>query len=452
MRFHSLLGGTGIALCGGLLTTACSSDVAEPLDPVDIQSVLLSVSDFPNTPQRVEEHFSSDPSGAEEDNDWAIATETFGRDQCTEAMDSLGGVDADNQAQSIGDRSANLEPEGSGPVFRVAITSYEDEASVEDSWHDLQANCDGKVLTDPELNQQVTLEAAEVGDFQGLAELWEWEDPEGETESMTHYTLSYAHGHQVVGVGSNVDDETLEGLLDQQVEALQQGPEDLETAEAFRDDFDLPTEQLTVDELSNVVVQSEEFPFDARDADVEVGTDLLDQQYGTWGQVFLTVMASLVDVDGYMPADECESLWEADSTRALFPSQPGEPTVLSRAEDPQRSGDEFLGGAVVLMQSSEEAPDAAGSSAHWDSFLDACAGVFEYDEATQNISALGIGGINGFTAHHEITATHGTDEYTVSYAHFDTGHNAVYVVGFDIGESEMEELITAQLEKLDTGP
>lgn len=453
MRFHSFLGGTGIALCGMLLVTSCSSDVDEPLEPGHIQSVLLSISDFPGTPERTEEHFSSEASGSETDNDWATATEAFGSGQCTEAMDSLGGIDADNQAQSIGERRANLEPGGNGTVFRVAITSYEDEASVDSSWDDIQANCDGEVLTDPELDQQVTLEAAQVGDFRGLTELWEWENAEGETETQTHYSLSYADGHQVIGVGSDVDEETLEGLLDQQVEALQQGPEELETAEAFLDDYDLPKEQLTLDELSNVVAHSEEFPFDAPDADAETGTDLLDQQHSTWTGALMAVTASIVDFEGDMPTDECTSYWQAaESTQGPFPHQQDTPTVISVAERAQQSEADGPEGAGVMMQSSEEAPDAAGSSARWASFLDACAGDFEHDEGTQSISALDIEGIDGFTAHKEATSTNSPDEYTASYAHLSAGHNAVHVVGFNISESEMEELITAQLEKLEAVP
>lgn len=438
-------------------TAPLTHDGTAPLTTEEIQSVLLSYSDLPGAVQDVREHFGSGLFDVDDDEYWIGPTETFGTTECTQAMEDVGGVDGENQPQASGQRRAELEfddmaEHDTNPVVRVSITSYEDETSVEQYWDDIQSACEEEVLEHEgdDWDQTVRLEPAETGEFRGLREHWAWDSPDEETVSFTHHSLSYAHGHHVIRIASDLDEETLAGLLEQQLEQLREGPQQPQEAAEMLGGADIPGAPLTSEQLADVMAEAEDFPFTASEMEVDHGPDALEQDYGLWTLAVMAVTAPAVhDEEALSP--ECLLFREDGDFNDLLTGQTGDGVALSLAQESGFADAGLPHGAAVLLQSHAEELDPSAAAARWGSFLDACAGQYELEHGARTLSGLDIPGIHGFTASAEIpqeTDGPGTEVYSARFAHLESGHNSVRIAGLGITETQMQELIATQIEKL----
>lgn len=451
------VGGVAAGGAGLALLAACSSDSgAAPMTPDQIRSVLMELSEFPGGVESFDEHFGDTPRDLSQVDDWESVTELLGEGQCTDAMESIGGVDGENSPQASGERRVFIEPdpeddEEDYPVLRVSITSYEDEASVDEYWDEIQEACGGTILeTDSDYQQQVTLEPYEIGEFRGLTGHWVWESSSGTGES-THYGLSYAHGHQVIRIdATDLSEAATEEVLTRQIELLEEGPAEQDGRDAADfDDRDLPEGEMSSDNLAQLVLQGEDFPFPVAEGSLEEGVEALSAEYSTWGFAVMSAVAPAVPAGEEAMSSECEHHWQGDSGNFFVENEPGEGVALSTALQPERinadSGNPS--GAVVLLMS--HGTPSQDPEAHWASFLEACAGEHEYEQGTQVLEGLDIDGVHGFTAHMTQQPGEHPEEFTSHFAHLEFGHNSLRIVGIDLTTDQMREVVIAQLDKLE---
>ena len=455
------MGSAGVLVLGACASDASSGSGDEPLSTQQIQSVLMGLEDFPGEIEHYEEHFGDAPRQVTDEGPGFA--ERFGGGQCAEALEEVGEVDGDNAPEASGQRwvsfeAGSHEQDGSDqnnyPALRVFITSYEDEAAVEEYWDETQEACDGELLEsdDDDLDdrEEVTLETAEVGEFRGLTEYWDW-DPDTSEPDSVHHRLSYAHGHQVIHIGAtDLDEETVEDVLDLQVELLEEGPEDpQEDDDSVLEGLELPYGQMSSAELSNLVLSEEDFSFPVEEFDVEEGPESLDTEDSPWMWALFAAVAPAFGNDETR-SDECENQLGA-SEESLIPGEvEAEDVVLASAQQPPSPHDEpgIPTGAVVLLTSDDYAQDE-GYQAEWDSLLNACAGEHDLDNGTQSLEEIDIAGVQGFSSHVAQEDEDESFEMNSHLAHHEFGHNSLRVIGMNLMDEQMEDVVVDQLEKLD---
>ncbi|GAB3193981.1 hypothetical protein [Nesterenkonia suensis] len=458
-----------LAVVGALLLSACGTDSDtgpeegtaetdahgtdprdEPLTVEEIPSVLLSYSDFPGSVDAPLNHFGADLFDGDATEGWSTYSEFFGTSECTEVLEDIGGVDGENPVHASGERSATVtvdEDEDEAPrSVRLSLTSYEEETSVEASWDEDQAACDGETLEaeDESWTATARLEPAEIGDFRGLREHWEWEEDGDAAGASTYHTLSYAVGQHVIRVSSDLDADTLADLLDQQVEQLIEGPAS-HPPEQMLDEAELPAEQLSSEELADLLMDPADLPVQATETIVEHGPDALDDQHLMGPMMAAASPAFSPEAD---PSDEC--LQTSDqSYEDLLLGAPGDGAALSHALEHDPAEDAMVRGALVLLQSYEEELDPSAAAGHWADLLSVCGQ--DGGPGASGMRDLGIPGVHGYTATMDVpeeASDSGLTEYSSHVAHVEFGHTSLRIIGFGISETEMHDLTAAQLERL----
>lgn len=311
VRSPTLLTGAGLAAAGALLLSACEADWgSEPLTEDQIRSVLLTEDELPGTVVYAGELFGLERFDGESEDAQSGVIEKFGRDECTEAIANVHGTGSAETVLAYGQLTAfveldDTEPEDYPEIIAISITSYEDEVSMEEKWDETQTACHGEHYRDASTEDEVSFESAEIGEFRGLAEHWKYGEGEGVGDSAPHFTLSYAHGHQVVRINGTVDETTVQQLITQQLDALEEGFEAVDDdAESTVTVPDLPEEQLTSAELAELLVQDQEFPFAVEYAEVLEGEELDDELVDPWGSVAGWVLPGVLHHDEGVMGEE----------------------------------------------------------------------------------------------------------------------------------------------------
>ncbi len=456
-------GTAGVVALSGCGSGPSSDPGDGPLSTQQIQSVMMGVEAFPGEIEHYEQHFGDAPREVTDEGP-GIA-ERFGGGQCAEAMEETGEVDGENAPQASGERWALFETgtherddadENYHPALRVFITSYEDEASVDEYWDQTREACDGEQLqsSDDELDEQeeVTLETAEMGEFRGMTEYWDW-DPDTSEPDSVHHRLSYAHGHQVLHIAAtDLGEETVDDVLDLQVELLEEGPEDTEddaSENSALEGLQLPEDQMSSAELRDLVLSVEDFTIPFEEFDVEEGPESLDTEDSPWMWGLFAAVAPVFGNEETR-SDECQHQLHANEENLIPGEIDSEDVVLASAQQPPSPSDDpgVPTGAVVLLTSEDSAQDD-GYQAEWDSLLNACAGEFDHENGTQSLEEIGIEGVQGFSAHMSQEDEDESLEMTSHLAHHEFGHNSLRVIGLNLTDDEMEDVVVDQLEKLD---
>lgn len=457
-----------IAAAGAVvLVSACGGDDGhEPLSTEEIQEVLLPLGELPGTPTEFDEYFGDTPGDYPEEENRTSLTETFGDHECIRALEEVAPVDGDNAPEASGERWATLDPESieniddeASPSFSVTITSYAEEASTDEYWGDLQETCDGEGFTaedDEGSGQQVSLEAADIGEFRGLSDQWEYETSGG-LQSVNGYTLSATYGNQVIRVSAyDLPDEMVEEVLTTQLERLQAGPEDSEGAEAVTpEERDLPQRQLSSEELHELLLTEEKFRIPAATVDTDFGSDIFDDEYYDWGSAMLFGSLPVSLIDQTDAGETCKLHWD-NAAEELLQGEASDDMAMAFARGPKPMSDdddEIPQAAAILLQSYPHSTEEFSHAAQWDSFLSSCAGEWQVDGVQQSLESINIDGVDGYTAHTESTEDVEGDQppsRVVHVAHVDFGQTSMRIISLDLSEEEMEEVVEAQLEKLES--
>ncbi|GAA1825737.1 hypothetical protein [Nesterenkonia flava] len=448
-----------ILSAAALILTACGSGdpdpVDEPMTQEQINQVLLPLADFPGEVEVYEEHFGESPWDPDGDDQWLGMAEYFGGGECVEALDSMGGIDGENQPVASGERWAGLQPpsdpEDPSPTLRVRVASYQVETSVDASWDELHERCDGETIEAGELderNQQITLEAADLGEFRGFIVHWEWDEDE-ENHRDTGYVLSSAQGRHVISVTANsFDEETVVTVLSEQLDLLHAGPETQDEDDDEADaDRHLPDGPLSQEELTGAVLDETHFPLPISERVYrESGEEIWEAEYPTWHFVLMGAIApAATSRQDEIPA-QCRPHWEED-LETMFEGPAADAAALFFATKPElRTGSDSPAGAAVLLQSYSEEVAAHDTQQLWKDFLEGCAGQFEHERGTTLVEEYAPYGGQGFYARGE---RENGEELTSYAAYFEFGHTTLHVVGIGISEDEMDQVITAQLENLE---
>lgn len=456
-RVWAALGSVGV-----LLLSACGSGEGENdvLSVEQIQQVLLPVSEVPGTLEHLEEHFGTAPRSLEDEEDAGGFNDLFSH-ECAAALDDLGAVDGENSPQAHGERSVFIEPgtmegEGAGehPYLITSITSHEEEASVDQHWDQTQQNCEGEVLEEDSVGGwQLAMESAQVGDFRGLE--WNLEHADS-PDGTSGYALSYADGHHVVDfIVSDMPDSAIEEIVNQQLALLEEGPAETEEQSSAAEGRDLPEQHLTSGELADMLVGDEEFPFPVEDATREQGGDVFDEQIEDWDLAIMAVHGPVfAGAEDYPGAQECMQIWEG-SAEDLLLGQPGNDFALTVAVSDQgtNAAEDLPTIAAIMLQSQEGGSVDPWIGARWASLIDACSGEDPREGVDTSFEEIGIEGVNGFTAAAELTDDAegpGVEEFSSHVAQMEFGSNSLRVFGFGLTEAEIDELLQAQLEMLET--
>lgn len=453
---------------GLVLATACGTDTST-LTTEEIQQVLLPVADAPGAVEDTDEHFGAAPGNLNDENDGDDISDLFDGHECAEALQDIGRTDGENESQAYGERQFLFEPgtvDSSNteevPYLLTSVTSYEEEASVEEHWNQMQQTCDGEVLVgeDGSHTWEVALEATEVGEFRGLTADWDSDRPQFEDEG-SESVLSYANGHQVIQVlVRGMSDDAVQDVLDQQVARVEEGPQQADDQTAAAEAQSLPGEPMVSTELADLLIDEDDFPFRAEEASRDQGVEIIDDDDNDLAVAFLAaqvpVFAGPEDVEG----EECALQWQS-SIGELLPGLEGnddatlEGVATSYAESSRRpnSPNDLPAGAAIMLQSEEDGLEDSGSAARWSSLVESCATQMERQWGSQSFEAIDIDGVNGFTSHIELTeGADGveTGEYTSHVAHLEFGNNSLVIIGFGLDEAQMSELYETQLNKLET--
>ncbi len=211
---------------------------------------------------------------------------------------------------------------------------------------------------------------------------------------------------------------------------------------------------MNTSELAELLLfEPDEYPFETAsiEADDDHPARVAEQQ---WPGLAGAASGAGMGLPGVPEADcgmdELEEILDLLVSGEDHDPQAGVWAELDSSEADDDSGPPLsLEGAAILLQSHDEV-DESETEELWEQFYDACAGTSEHEVGDLSLEPLEIEGAHGFSRQVELAEEDpdipALDTHVV---HLEFGQNSLRVLGFGIIEEEMEEVVTAQLDRLE---
>ncbi len=140
----------------------------------------------------------------------------------------------------------------------------------------------------------------------------------------------------------------------------------------------------------------------------------------------------------------------------LLQGETSDDMAMAFAQGPEQAGqddDRPVPTTAILLQSYPHHTEQFGHPGQWESFLTDCAGEWEVDGVQQSLEPIGIAGVDGYIARTE-TAEDAQDaglpSMSAHVAHVDFGQTSLRIIGLDLSDEEMAEVVEGQLQKLES--
>lgn len=245
------------------------------------------------------------------------------------------------------------------------------------------------------------------------------------------------------------------------------GGEDDQQLHEDIDQWELPTEELTQDQLAEAVLNETEIFGENGETRSEYSGEVEDEEEElSYGDPWNTRLMPVGFGAAPMPDSEeeqyaaCQQLWFGDEGDGAGGSTGAIERIFGEwrernitAQVLQETSDTSDDASVTIyLKSRDYDVEVQGNSEIWEDFYEACTGSDaaiepnpeEGIDGSRTIGAFQPGGVDGFAVETEASG----DKMTLQFIHHDFGHNSLRMIGLNLDEEEMAEVVHTQLEKL----